>query len=231
MLHGYRLVRPAVFAGLALFLMGALAPASAEQVSGTFESGVDRPGGDYRSIDLGSDEATACFSACAKDDQCMAWTYTKPGVLGDNAQCTLKNAVNPGAADPCCTSGVMARAGIDPETVVPAANQSGEPHPWDNVRADGRWCADDLIAAGHKPLFVQTGAGVDNTYVFTDPLNKGYVGIAGCNQVTWNWIAFHQAWVERDLSYPSAEEDPIYSKKIVYEHLETGNQVTIAYFR
>ena len=86
-------------------------PAMADQVSGSLESGFDRPGGDYEVIDLGSSTPTQCFSACAQDDQCLAWTYVKPGIESDQARCHLKNTVSAGTPDPCCTSGVMARAG------------------------------------------------------------------------------------------------------------------------
>lgn len=203
-------------------------PAIADAISGTLETGVDRAGGDYETFALDGTDPNLCFSACGRDEQCLAWTYVKPGVDGDQAQCRLKDSVPAGLADNCCTSGIMDRAGVKATNTVA---QSGEPHPWDTVRQDGRWCAVDIMAAGYKPVFTQISPAREDIFVFTDPQQNGYIGLADCDRVSWNWIAFHATWIEQSISHPSAEEDPIYTKIIDYRHAGTGELVTIAYFR
>ena len=71
------------------------------------EFSTDRPGGDYRSLDVAPDPTgEACKTACAGEPQCRAWTYARPGYLGADARCYLKNRVMPPHRRPCCISGV-----------------------------------------------------------------------------------------------------------------------------
>ena len=79
--------------------------------AGTFESGIDRPGGDYTSFDLPSANPGLCRQRCADESRCRAWTYVKPGVQGGNARCWLKSSEPPAVARACCTSGVMGKGG------------------------------------------------------------------------------------------------------------------------
>ena len=102
---------------------------------------------------------------------------------------------------------------------------------WRSLRSDGRWCVEDIAAAGYKPLFVQLSDSRATLQVFTNPAGMGYVGLSGCDRVDWNWTAFHQAWVQDSIEYPKADEDPVYSKRVVYRHLNSGEHVTIAYLR
>jgi hypothetical protein len=37
--------------------------------------------------------------------------------------------------------------------------------------------------------------------------------------------------VQESIEYPKADEDPVYSKRVVYRHLNTGERATIAYLR
>jgi hypothetical protein len=71
---------------------------------GSVEFGMNRPGGDFRS--LAADAAQACRAACAADAGCRAWTWVKPGVQAAEARCWLKSVVPPARPDACCTSGV-----------------------------------------------------------------------------------------------------------------------------
>jgi hypothetical protein len=215
----------------ALLVLSA-SPAVAEQVSGSMEAGYDRPGGDYDVIDLDRAEPTLCFSACAKDAQCLAWTYVKPGIEGDLARCHLKASVTHDIPDPCCTSGVLARAGDLGDLAAGSPDEGIDPnHPWSQLRSDGHWCVADILAADYKPLFIQLSDTRENVYVFTNPDGIGYVGLAGCDRINWNWSSFHQAWVQESIDYPPVEDDPTYSKKVVYRHLSSGERTTIAYFR
>jgi hypothetical protein len=53
------------------------------------EFNIDRPGGDYTSFFLPTQDPTLCENACANDPSCKAWNYdTGAGVL-----CFLKNSV------------------------------------------------------------------------------------------------------------------------------------------
>jgi hypothetical protein len=72
------------------------------------ENGIDRAGGDYRSLDIVADATgKACKAACEADNRCRAWTYVRPGYIGPNARCFLKDRVRPPRRKPCCISGVV----------------------------------------------------------------------------------------------------------------------------
>lgn len=72
------------------------------------EYGIDRAGGDYRSIETAADATgNACKAACEADSRCRAWTYVRPGYVGPAARCFLKDAVKPPRRKPCCISGVV----------------------------------------------------------------------------------------------------------------------------
>lgn len=73
---------------------------------GNREFGIDRPGGDYRSLEVdASASGDACKAACEADSQCRAWTYVRPGYAGPEPRCWLKNHVMPPRHRPCCISG------------------------------------------------------------------------------------------------------------------------------
>jgi hypothetical protein len=72
------------------------------------EVGIDRTGGDYRSLDVPADPSgQTCKAACEADSRCRAWTYVRPGYHGPNARCFLKERVRPPRRKPCCISGVV----------------------------------------------------------------------------------------------------------------------------
>ncbi len=70
------------------------------------EDKTDRPGGDYRDFELPNADPKACAAACARDADCKAWTYGKPGVAGEKAHCWLKNEVADPVANDDCISGI-----------------------------------------------------------------------------------------------------------------------------
>lgn len=61
----------------------------------------------FESLDAGPD---ACREACARDDQCRAFTYVEPGFQGPHARCWLKVDVPVQSAKSCCVSGVKESA-------------------------------------------------------------------------------------------------------------------------
>ena len=71
---------------------------------GPGDDNMDRPGADYRSLNLST--AAQCADACQADGTCKSWTFVKAGVQAPNAICDLKSAVPAAVPNTCCTSGV-----------------------------------------------------------------------------------------------------------------------------
>jgi hypothetical protein len=79
-----------------------------DKKSNTVEFSIDRTGGDYKNLDVGTDPAGAtCEAACKAEDRCRAWTYVRPGYLGASARCFLKERITRPRHKPCCVSGVV----------------------------------------------------------------------------------------------------------------------------
>lgn len=79
------------------------------------EVGVDRPGGDYRVIELPAPNPQLCAAQCEQDGRCLAFSYVKPGVQAPNARCWLKDELRtPVRGNPAAISGVM-RGGAQPQ--------------------------------------------------------------------------------------------------------------------
>ena len=72
------------------------------------EAATDRYGGDYRSITVPPDsEGDHCKAACEADNRCRAWTYARPGYVGRDARCYLKDRIKPPRRKPGFISGVV----------------------------------------------------------------------------------------------------------------------------
>ena len=84
----------------------ALAAAAAPPTAFKWEPNTDRPGADYRTLELREPRPEACRDACWGEAQCRAFTYVRPGAQGLHARCDLKNAVPPARPADCCLSGV-----------------------------------------------------------------------------------------------------------------------------
>lgn len=79
-----------------------------EPRDGKVEFSVDRSGGDYRDLEVEKSPLGAtCAAACEADDRCRAWTYLRPGYLGSQPRCFLKDRLTPPRRKPCCVSGVV----------------------------------------------------------------------------------------------------------------------------
>ncbi len=63
------------------------------------------PGLDYSSFDQPVADPAYCSNACARDPQCKAWTYVKPGIQGPSSRCWLKYAAPQPQQNSCCVSG------------------------------------------------------------------------------------------------------------------------------
>jgi PAN domain-containing protein len=76
---------------------------------GALEFGVDRPGQDIATYDLGEgDTPNVCAILCDRSADCRAFTFVQAGVQGPNPRCWLKNTVPDPRQDACCISGVKA---------------------------------------------------------------------------------------------------------------------------
>jgi PAN domain len=71
------------------------------------EFSIERPGGDYRSLDPAPPGPAACATSCQADARCRAWTYLRAGYRGPEARCFLKNHVTRPRLEACCVSGVV----------------------------------------------------------------------------------------------------------------------------
>jgi len=69
----------------------------------------NRIGGDYSSFDVTMDRIEDCESKCRGEEQCVAWTYVKPGISRTNAVCWLKNVAPASSDSDCCVSGTKIR--------------------------------------------------------------------------------------------------------------------------
>jgi hypothetical protein len=107
-------VRAAFAAIIASFAV--LQPASAQLA---IEDMTDRPGADYRVIDIPAPIPPlpgprvgwgACRIECNEDFQCKAWSYEPPPLGGAAGTCRLKDNTPPPVIDPCCVSGVKPTA-------------------------------------------------------------------------------------------------------------------------
>ena len=79
---------------------------AASAAVGRWEANTDRPGSDYRRVEMGAPRPEVCRDACWAEPECRAFTYARPGALGPRALCFLKNAVPPARPADCCLSGV-----------------------------------------------------------------------------------------------------------------------------
>jgi hypothetical protein len=113
MLNSHFWLRPFVTAVFGVVLLSA--PAQAARDGST-----DRPGLDYKTIELSAPNPDLCENACKKDGQCRAWTYSWPGAKGPKAMCALKTGVPPKRSDTCCISGVLSTSSPVTRTDDPA---------------------------------------------------------------------------------------------------------------
>lgn len=116
-----RLPIPAIARHILCLLAAAFLALSVNaQPNPNFEYGIDRRGGDYRSFDLAFDAPALCAGQCAREGQCRAWTYVRPGVQGPTARCWLKNVVPGPSRDGNTISGLRIALPPAPVPVAPA---------------------------------------------------------------------------------------------------------------
>ena len=94
--------------------------------AGAMEYGVNRPGSDFQNFELAQADPGQCQAACAREPQCLSFTYVNAGIQGPNPRCWLKNAIPAAVNDGCCTSGVV-RTQPDYAAAQPAAPVAAAP--------------------------------------------------------------------------------------------------------
>jgi hypothetical protein len=70
------------------------------------EVGFDRPGLDYRYINLASADPGLCEDACKRDSACRAYSYVLPGIQSTQARCWLKSGIPDWVPNPNVVSGI-----------------------------------------------------------------------------------------------------------------------------
>ncbi len=113
MLNSHFWLRPLFIAVFGVVLLSL--PANA-----TRDGSTDRPGLDYKTIELSAPNPDLCENACKKDGKCRAWTYSWPGAKGPKAMCALKTGVPPKRSDTCCISGILSTTSPVTRTDDPA---------------------------------------------------------------------------------------------------------------
>jgi hypothetical protein len=71
---------------------GQIAPPGSTSLALQYDS--DRPGHDYRNLDLPQARPELCRDLCAQDPRCRAFTYVGPGIQGASARCWLKDGAS-----------------------------------------------------------------------------------------------------------------------------------------
>lgn len=71
----------------------------------SMELNTDRPGKDYKGLELAEPNPCECMKVCFNESQCRAYTYVKPGVQGEKARCWLKNEIPVQVQNTDCISG------------------------------------------------------------------------------------------------------------------------------
>lgn len=93
----------------------------------SFEPNTDRPGQNFRVLNLEKADPSLCAQACGGDSRCRSYTYVKPGVQGPKARCWLKSGVPTAQKNTCCISGVKVdQSGAAPSEKVSVGKTSVE---------------------------------------------------------------------------------------------------------
>ncbi len=155
----------------AVALVGLVAGSITASGHGPLEYKTDRPGSDYRDFDLRFRAGPMeCQVACEKDEQCVAFTYVRAGVQGDNPRCWLKNAIPDAVTSDCCVSGVKGdggAAGSEPNREPSPTPPSRQPLQY-GFNLNGSDYRDFNMEPGATPTMCQAACeGEDQCRAFT----------------------------------------------------------------
>ncbi len=120
------------FAAKSLVGLAGMTLSVTAQADDFIETNTHRHGGTYAVATIplppGAPSAsTVCIQLCARDERCVAWTFVRPGVRGELAQCELKSAVTPAEPNPCCDSGVSSVRAHGDSAFKPAISLTPRP--------------------------------------------------------------------------------------------------------
>ena len=100
-----------------LVLIGALALGTVVNATCTYaQTGFDRRGGDYTSLQIKNADPAECAARCERDARCRAWSFSYPRTERTSATCWLKNQVPARLEDKCCVSGVRGAGVVEPRS-------------------------------------------------------------------------------------------------------------------
>lgn len=171
----------AALALIPLLVTTALGPAHAgPDDTFTFEPGINRPGGDYDSFDLGANIAGygPCESKCRADSKCSVWTYVKPGIQGPKARCWLKSGRPATVKDDCCISGNRIHVTGRPKPAPGSSSPTQTPPPPAQSSALG-----SKVLAYAVKQFGKCVDGKGNVRSPCPPLAMGKVGDGECTHL------------------------------------------------
>ena len=97
-----------------VILTGALALTTAGLSTAHAQSGFDRRGSDYTSVQIRNGDPADCAARCERDARCRAWSFSYPRTEKTLATCWLKNQVPQRLEDKCCVSGVRGAGVLEP---------------------------------------------------------------------------------------------------------------------
>ena len=89
-----------------LYLLASSFLLSSPAFSQLMEANTERAGATYAKSAAGAAGPRQCWSACASDNRCKAWTWERPGIKEPSGVCSLKSSVMPAQTSPCCISGI-----------------------------------------------------------------------------------------------------------------------------
>ena len=137
-------------------------PEPAYSLGEGMEDGIDRPGSDFRSLDLATADPALCQAECAGENRCIAWTFVKPGIQGEQARCWLKTPAPQAVENDCCISGVIAdRVALQDNVTFKAVLSEGGP----DYDLNGRW--DFFPMEGDTPAKKSVEGGYDTAFTAT----------------------------------------------------------------
>jgi len=86
-----KMVLKALRAAAAILILVWFVPAVAEQ-----EVGIDRPGPDYKRVNMPKAEPALCEQACKSETKCLAWTFVRLGWQGPKpSSCSVSLSATP----------------------------------------------------------------------------------------------------------------------------------------
>lgn len=132
------------------------------------EPGFDRPGADYRSLWIYTNDVRDCRRECEQDPQCRAYTYRAPNASSSYGYCWLKNKITPMRPLAGFTSGTIGavKSGLgfsggfssftpSPATAEACAQACSQNASCQSWRFSGTTCT---FSAAHETLSVAAGS-------------------------------------------------------------------------